>query len=156
MPSGKSIYTRTSRYNMISCSYEYSGPSHPTKNPCLKDPCQLTTSPKLRNMHISSLAYLLPLAALVVSQDTSIDTVKRAFTAANVRITLQVLERRAQSLSTQIPRDLGIKFNPTALLEVSLPQATGAPIALHAGIQVPRDCMSTSYLSEDILTVSSQ
>ncbi|KAF9468739.1 phosphatidylethanolamine-binding protein, partial [Collybia nuda] len=38
-----------------------------------------------------------------------------------------------------IPRDLTIAFNPTALLEVSLPQATGAPITLHAGIQVPRD-----------------
>lgn len=107
-------------------------------------------------MHISYLAYLLPLAALVAGQDTNIDTVKRAFTAADVRITLLVLERLVQLFSTQIPGDLTIAFNPTALLEVSLSQATGAPIVLHAGIQVPRDCTFTSYLSEDVLIMTPQ
>ncbi|KAF7378124.1 hypothetical protein MSAN_00236700 [Mycena sanguinolenta] len=38
-----------------------------------------------------------------------------------------------------IPEDIEIVFNPTALLEVSLPQTVGPPIILHAGIHVPRN-----------------
>ncbi|KAJ7674027.1 PEBP-like protein [Mycena polygramma] len=72
-------------------------------------------------MYFSCLASLLTLALVAVGQDTSIQTVKKAFTAAD------------------IPTDLGIVFNPTALFEVSLPQATGAPITLHAGVNVPRN-----------------
>ncbi|KAJ7154355.1 PEBP-like protein [Mycena crocata] len=72
-------------------------------------------------MHPSKLASLLTLALVAVGQDTSIREVKKAFKAAN------------------IPEDLAIVFKPTALLEVSLPQAAGPPITLHAGIQVPRN-----------------
>ncbi|KAJ7177403.1 hypothetical protein C8R43DRAFT_1118400 [Mycena crocata] len=39
----------------------------------------------------------------------------------------------------KISEDLAIVVKPTALLEVSLPQAAGPPITLHAGIQVPRN-----------------
>ncbi|KAJ7274229.1 PEBP-like protein [Mycena rebaudengoi] len=72
-------------------------------------------------MHVSRLASILTLAICALGQDTSTRTVKRAFDAAN------------------IPANLAITFNPTALLEVSLPQASGPPITLHAGIQVPRE-----------------
>ncbi|KAK7052589.1 phosphatidylethanolamine-binding protein [Favolaschia claudopus] len=72
-------------------------------------------------MQLSSLVYLLSAVLVTVSQDVSITAVERAFRAAN------------------IPTDLNIVFQPTALLEVSLPQASGPPIRLHAGIQVPRN-----------------
>ncbi|KAJ7863963.1 PEBP-like protein [Mycena olivaceomarginata] len=72
-------------------------------------------------MHFFRLASVFSLALVAVAQDISIRAVKRAFNAAN------------------IPNDLDIVFRPTALLEVSLPQAAGAPITLHAGIQVPRN-----------------
>ncbi|KAF7314458.1 Zn(2)-C6 fungal-type domain-containing protein [Mycena kentingensis (nom. inval.)] len=64
---------------------------------------------------------LLALALAVLGQDTSIAEVKKAFCDAN------------------IPENLSITFEPRALLEVALPQATGPPIILHAGIQVPRE-----------------
>ncbi|KAJ7171258.1 PEBP-like protein [Mycena filopes] len=63
----------------------------------------------------------LALAALAVGQDVSIRAVERAFKVA------------------EIPTDLSIDFKPTALLEVSLPQAAGRPITLHAGIHVARN-----------------
>ncbi|KAJ7171252.1 PEBP-like protein [Mycena filopes] len=63
----------------------------------------------------------LTLAAVALGQDVSIRAVEKAFNAAD------------------IPTNLNIVFKPTALLEVSLPQATGRPITLHAGIQVPRN-----------------
>ncbi|KAJ7058966.1 PEBP-like protein [Mycena amicta] len=63
----------------------------------------------------------IALGIVVLAQDVSIHTVKKAFQEAN------------------IPTDLDITFKPTALLEVSLPQATGKPIVLHAGINVPRN-----------------
>ncbi|KAJ7021584.1 PEBP-like protein [Mycena alexandri] len=72
-------------------------------------------------MYLSHLTSLLALALAVASQDTSIRKVDAAFAAAN------------------LPANLDITFKPTALLEVSLPQATGPPITLHAGIQVPRN-----------------
>ncbi|KAJ7784372.1 PEBP-like protein [Mycena metata] len=72
-------------------------------------------------MYISHLTSLLALALAVVAQDTSIREVDAAFAAAD------------------IPANLDIVFKPTALLEVSLPQATGPPITLHAGIHVPRN-----------------
>ncbi|KAJ7133003.1 PEBP-like protein [Mycena filopes] len=72
-------------------------------------------------MYLSHLASLLALALTAVAQDTSIRTVKAAFAAAD------------------IPANLNIAFNPTALLEVTLPQPTGRPITLHAGIQLPRN-----------------
>ncbi|KAJ8080945.1 hypothetical protein PM082_017780 [Marasmius tenuissimus] len=64
---------------------------------------------------------LLSCFSLVLGQDTNVRTVKNAFEAAN------------------IPEDLSINFNPTALLEVSLPQSDGCSITLHAGIQLPRN-----------------
>ncbi|KAJ6525281.1 PEBP-like protein [Mycena vulgaris] len=72
-------------------------------------------------MYLSHLASVLALALFAAGQDVSIKAVEKAFSAAD------------------IPTDLAIDFNPTALLEVSLPQTTGPPITLHAGIQVPRN-----------------
>ncbi|KAK6977555.1 phosphatidylethanolamine-binding protein [Favolaschia claudopus] len=72
-------------------------------------------------MHLSSAIVSLTFALVAVGQDVSIAAVKKAFTNAN------------------IPTDLDIVFQPTALLEVSLPQTAGPPITLHAGIQVPRN-----------------
>ncbi|KAJ7069659.1 PEBP-like protein [Mycena amicta] len=72
-------------------------------------------------MFLSRLAPILALALAAVAQDTSIAAVKKAFSDAD------------------IPTDIAITFKPHALLEVSLPQATGPPITLHAGIQVPRN-----------------
>ncbi|KAJ7677470.1 PEBP-like protein [Mycena rosella] len=72
-------------------------------------------------MYLSHLALILALAVFAAGQDVSIAAVDKAFNAAD------------------IPTDLDIVFKPTALLEVSLPQATGPPITLHAGIQVPRN-----------------
>ncbi|KAJ7042166.1 PEBP-like protein [Mycena alexandri] len=72
-------------------------------------------------MRISCLAVSLTLSVVALSQDVSIHAVEKAFNAAD------------------IPTDLEIVFKPTALLEVSLPQVTGRPITLHAGIQVPRN-----------------
>ncbi|KAJ8518289.1 hypothetical protein ONZ45_g4627 [Pleurotus djamor] len=64
---------------------------------------------------------ILPFFTLVSSQDTGLGQVRAAFANAN------------------IPEDLSITFNPSTLLEVSLPQASGSPITLHAGVQLPRD-----------------
>jgi len=72
-------------------------------------------------MHLSCLAFLSTLALVAIGQDVSIRTVEKAFVAAD------------------IPTDLDIVFNPTALLEVSLPQTARPPITLHAGIHVPRN-----------------
>ncbi|KAF8171983.1 PEBP-like protein [Mycena galopus ATCC 62051] len=72
-------------------------------------------------MYILHLASLLALALVAVGQDVSIKAVEKAFLAAD------------------LPADLDIVFKPTALIEVSLPQATGPPITLHAGIHVPRN-----------------
>ncbi|KAJ7486052.1 PEBP-like protein [Mycena galericulata] len=72
-------------------------------------------------MYLSYLTSLLTLVLVAVAQDVSIREVDKAFFAAN------------------LPANLHVVFKPTALLEVSLPQATGPPIILHAGIQVPRN-----------------
>ncbi|KAJ8515366.1 hypothetical protein ONZ45_g7200 [Pleurotus djamor] len=69
----------------------------------------------------SRLLPLVPFLVIVCAQDTSLRAVKATFDAAN------------------IPGDLAISFEPSVLLEVSLPQATGSPITLHAGIQLPRN-----------------
>ncbi|KAJ7095724.1 PEBP-like protein [Mycena belliarum] len=73
------------------------------------------------HLSLSHLASALFLAGLAAGQDTSVRKVKNAFRAAD------------------IPADLALAFKPTALLDVSLPQASGRPLTLHAGIQVPRD-----------------
>ncbi|KAJ7781757.1 PEBP-like protein [Mycena maculata] len=72
-------------------------------------------------MYLAPLGSLLTLALVAVGQDVSIAAVEKAFFAAN------------------LPTNLSIVFKPTALIEVSLPQATGPPILLHAGIHVPRN-----------------
>ncbi|KAF9446376.1 PEBP-like protein [Macrolepiota fuliginosa MF-IS2] len=65
---------------------------------------------------------LLSLFALIVSaQDTNVRTVKQAFDNAN------------------IPTDIEITFNPTALLEVTFPETGSNPITIHAGEQLPRN-----------------
>ncbi|KAF5374153.1 hypothetical protein D9615_008807 [Tricholomella constricta] len=71
-------------------------------------------------MRFSPVVFLA-LAGFAAAQDTSISAVKQAFEAAN------------------IPSDLSINFDPRFLLEVTLPQPTGHPITLHAGVQLPRD-----------------
>ncbi|KAJ7689112.1 phosphatidylethanolamine-binding protein [Mycena rosella] len=70
-------------------------------------------------MFPSRIASILALALFTAGQDVSIGAVDKAFCAA------------------KIPENLTIVFKPTALLEVSLPQASGRPITLHAGIHVP-------------------
>ncbi|KAJ3552266.1 hypothetical protein NM688_g4240 [Phlebia brevispora] len=71
------------------------------------------------------LAILLPLlGTLLVStaaQDRSVDDVKAAFASA------------------QIPEDLHITFDPTVLLEVTLPQLNGQEVPVTAGVQLPRN-----------------
>ncbi|KAL0578565.1 hypothetical protein V5O48_003415 [Marasmius crinis-equi] len=64
---------------------------------------------------------LLPFLSLVLGQDTNTSTVQDAFEAAN------------------IPEDLGINFNPQALLEVSFTEPDDSVITLHAGVQLPRN-----------------
>ncbi|EKM75533.1 hypothetical protein AGABI1DRAFT_132198 [Agaricus bisporus var. burnettii JB137-S8] len=68
-----------------------------------------------------SLTLLSLFTLLVGAQDTSIRDVRRAFADAN------------------IPEDLSINFEPTALLQVTFPQRGSDPITLHAGVQLPRD-----------------
>ncbi|KXN88546.1 OV-16 antigen [Leucoagaricus sp. SymC.cos] len=68
-----------------------------------------------------SFGFLSLVALAASAQDTSITRVKQAFNAAN------------------IPADLSIKFDPTALLEVTFPQANARPITIHAGQQLPRN-----------------
>jgi hypothetical protein len=43
----------------------------------------------------------------------------------------------------QIPQDLHITFHPDVLLEVTLPQAEGPPVPVTAGVQLPRNRVST-------------
>ncbi|KAF5376833.1 hypothetical protein D9757_008895 [Collybiopsis confluens] len=57
----------------------------------------------------------------VHAQDKSLVAVKAAFKAA------------------QIPEDIFFTFDPTVLLEVTLPQPSGESITLHAGINLPRN-----------------
>ncbi|KAF5362920.1 hypothetical protein D9758_007092 [Tetrapyrgos nigripes] len=67
------------------------------------------------------LTAVIPLLTFVYGQDTCLKEVKSAFEAAN------------------IPEDISITFDPTVLLEVTLPQTSGDSITLHAGVQVPRE-----------------
>ncbi|KAF5360966.1 hypothetical protein D9756_004548 [Leucocoprinus leucothites] len=68
-----------------------------------------------------SVGFLSLIALAVTAQDTNVRTVKRTFDAAN------------------IPTDLSITFDPTALLEVTFPEPNARPITIHAGQQLPRD-----------------
>ncbi|TFK69553.1 PEBP-like protein [Pluteus cervinus] len=65
--------------------------------------------------------FLLSLASFISAQDSSLNEVVRAFTTAN------------------IPTNLNIRFNPTSLLQVDFPQSASRPVAIHAGIQLPRN-----------------
>ncbi|KAL4249293.1 PEBP-like superfamily protein [Abortiporus biennis] len=77
---------------------------------------------KGEGMGYSLLATAISLSSYTVNgQDTSLTTVKNVFTAAN------------------IPTDAHISFNPSVLFELTFPQATGRPIQVHAGIQLPRN-----------------
>ncbi|KAJ3567086.1 hypothetical protein NP233_g6597 [Leucocoprinus birnbaumii] len=68
-----------------------------------------------------SLGFLSLIALAVTAQDTNVRRVKQTFDDAN------------------IPADLSIKFDPTALLEVTFPEPGASPITIHAGQQLPRD-----------------
>ncbi|KAK0201567.1 PEBP-like protein [Desarmillaria ectypa] len=72
-------------------------------------------------MVFASVLFLSLLTQLVVSQDTDLVKVKEAFDAAN------------------ISEDIALPFDPSFLLEVSLPQTTGSAIVLRAGVQLPRN-----------------
>ncbi|KAG7444233.1 PEBP-like protein [Guyanagaster necrorhizus] len=61
------------------------------------------------------------LTQAIVAQDTSLAKVKEAFDVVN------------------IPKDIALPFDPSFLLEVSLPQTTGSAIVLRAGVQLPRN-----------------
>lgn len=94
-----------------------------------------------------SLTLLSLFTLLVGAQDTSIRDVRRAFADANVSIsvTFRLLKSMAYVRSGyQIPEDLSINFEPTALLQVTFPQRGSDPITLHAGVQLRRDCMLNS------------
>ncbi|THH04117.1 hypothetical protein EW145_g5758 [Phellinidium pouzarii] len=66
-------------------------------------------------------ALLLLFPSVVVSQDTSLRTVKAAFDKAN------------------ITEAADITFDPRDLLEVAFPQASGPDVLVHAGVQLPRN-----------------
>ncbi|KAF5347002.1 hypothetical protein D9756_011027 [Leucocoprinus leucothites] len=68
-----------------------------------------------------SFGFLSLIALAVTAQDTNINRVTQAFDNAN------------------IPEDISITFNPTALLEVTFPEAGANAITIHAGQQLPRD-----------------
>ncbi|KAE9402302.1 PEBP-like protein [Gymnopus androsaceus JB14] len=75
-------------------------------------------------MHFPSLAHLLPVLSFFITtnaQDTSLAAVKAAFDAAD------------------LPEDIFFTFDPSVLLEVTFPEASGKDIVLHAGIHVPRN-----------------
>ncbi|KAF9068630.1 PEBP-like protein [Rhodocollybia butyracea] len=75
-------------------------------------------------MHFPRITHLLLLVASFIvtnAQDTSLAAVKAAFDEAN------------------LPEDIFFTFDPTVLLEVTLPQTSGKDIVLHAGIHVPRN-----------------
>ncbi|KAF9529821.1 phosphatidylethanolamine-binding protein [Crepidotus variabilis] len=67
-----------------------------------------------------SLLAVLGAALTTVAQDIDAAEVKTAFDTA------------------KIPTALSIKFNPTALLQVTLPQQNGSPVILKAGTRIPR------------------
>ncbi|TDL23194.1 PEBP-like protein [Rickenella mellea] len=58
---------------------------------------------------------------LVYAQDVSLTQVRQAFQAA------------------RIPTDASVVFNPSVLLEVAFPQATGPDVRVKAGVQLPRN-----------------
>jgi len=73
-------------------------------------------------MHLAPLALAFSsIISFTTSQDLSLGAVNKAFTAA------------------KIPTDAHLTFNPSVLLEVVFPQATGLPVPVHAGIQLLRN-----------------
>ncbi|KAF7347032.1 PEBP-like protein [Mycena venus] len=79
-------------------------------------------------MYLSRLTSLLTLALVTVGHDVSIKGVEKAFSDANVRTPdTTVLTPRRTATSEPVS-------NPITLLEVSLPQASGLPITLRAGV----------------------
>lgn len=73
----------------------------------------------MRFMTVGTL--FLSLVTFTTGQDVSLAAVRRAFNTAN------------------IPSDVQITFNPSVLFEVAFPQASGPPVQVHAGIQLPRN-----------------
>ncbi|KAF5353389.1 hypothetical protein D9756_008063 [Leucocoprinus leucothites] len=65
------------------------------------------------------LFHILAFAAVAFAQDLSTKRVKDAFNKAH------------------IPQDIGINFNPSALLEVAFPVRDSFPVVVHAGEHVP-------------------
>ncbi|KAJ3564825.1 hypothetical protein NP233_g8041 [Leucocoprinus birnbaumii] len=70
---------------------------------------------RMRALHASILAF----ATLTLAQDFNTKIVKDAFNKAH------------------IPKDIGLNFNPTLLLEVSFPVKNRLPVTVHAGERVP-------------------
>lgn len=89
-----------------------------------------------------SLEFLSLIALAVIAQDTNIQTVEQAFDNANVGNPVTSTFTMFLPISlAQIPEDLSITFNPNALLGVTFPEPGADPITIHAGQQLPRDCM---------------
>jgi phosphatidylethanolamine-binding protein len=98
-------------------------------------------------MHLLPLLFLLPLVGRVVGQDTSLRAVKDAFNDFAVFPDFHASPFLTDMVCPviQIPSDLAISFDPSVLLEVSLPQPSGELITLHTGIQLPRNGTSSYY-----------
>jgi len=89
-----------------------------------------------------SVTFLSLIALTVVAQDTNIHTVEQAFDNAHVSDWSVGPFTIFLPLSlAQIPQDLSIFFDPSALLEVTFPEPDASPITIHAGQQMPRDSM---------------
>ncbi|KAK0464776.1 PEBP-like protein [Desarmillaria tabescens] len=70
---------------------------------------------------LALLLYSNLFTQVVISQDTNLTEVSQAF------------------INADIPEDIYLKFDPSFLLEVSLPQATNSSIVLKAGVELPRN-----------------
>ncbi|KAI5121061.1 hypothetical protein M0805_008577 [Coniferiporia weirii] len=70
---------------------------------------------------LTLISVLLSFTLYISGQDTSLREVEAAFERANV---------------TEVAE---ITFNPSVLLEVAFPQASGPDVLVHAGVQLPRN-----------------
>ena len=86
--------------------------------------------------------FALSFASLVVAQDTNLRTVVNTFNQFNVSIIIDIcngLLHIVWNWFYQVTRDTDIVFDPTILLEVAFPQASGNDVPVHAGVQLPRN-----------------
>lgn len=75
-------------------------------------------------------------------QDTSLAEVKKAFQAAHVCNFASAALWIKALMPQQIPQNASLTFNPTALLEVQFPQASGPPVHVKVGttLLINRTC----------------